>query len=464
MYIAAVLDKEGYDVEILNTLITGSQVRRNRDGLIQCGMSWENIKEEVKRRKPNIVGISNPFIAQLCNANKVSEIVKELDPRIPVIIGGPHASVRPVQLLKDVRSYDIAVIGEGEYTMLDLVKYYKGEKDLAEIDGIAYRKDSDIILNPKRRFIKNLDEIPFPAYHLINMEEHINKYRVSSPQRRKIPMITSRGCPFNCIFCAIHLHMGKLWRAHSKEYVIEHINYVLTKYNVKHIHFEDDNFTLDMRRFEGILDGLIDKGIEFSWDTPNGIRADRFTLDILKKVKKAGCTSLVISAESGDQYTLDNIIDKHLHLDEVIKMAKMCKELNIKLSSYFVIGLPGEKKENMEKTIEFAATLKKRYGVNMAIQVATPFYGTRLWEICNERGYLTLELTPRAFSESPQLYGHGLISTEDFTPEDIKKLALHAQKIQCRLLFLDFLKNPIIAIKGLLRNPKEGLQILRRLL
>lgn len=466
MYIAAVLEREGYEVEILDTLIADFRLRREGEAK-QYGMSWERIAEEIKLRQPSVVGITNPFTAQIDNTVRTAEIVKDIDHRIPVVVGGPHISViSPAQFLKDTSSVDIVVIGEGEYTMLDIVRYLSGDKDISEIDGIAYRKGGNVIVNHPRTFNNDLDELPFPAYHLVNMEEYLNpkqiRYR-STKYMREFPMITSRGCPFNCVFCSIHLHMGRKWRAHSKDYVIAHIEHVVNKYGIEHIHFEDDNLTLNMERFEGILDDLIAKDIKIGWDTPNGVRPDRLNIGIIEKMKQSGCTNLIIGVESGDQWVLDHIIDKHLHLEDVVNMAQMCKGTGIKLAAFFVIGFPGEREENMQRTIKFALQLKKEYGVNMCLLVATPLYGTRLYDICREKGYLTQELTPRALSEATQPWGKGLIRTEDFTPEEVKELASNAYSLYNRLSLLDYIKHPERAVKEIVRSPQSVIPFLRRL-
>lgn len=466
MYIASMLEKNGYDVEILDTLIADFKPQKIGD-VKYYGMPWDKIKEEITCREPDIVGITAPFTAQIDNAIKVSEIVKDIDAEIPTIVGGPHVSVMVTQFLKDTESVDIAVIGEGEYTMLDIVKYYEGKEVISNIQGIAYRKGDTVTLNPKRPFIKDLDELPFPAYHLVDMEKYLNPKRIryrSTKYMREISIITSRGCPFSCIFCSIHLHMGKSWRGHSQEYILKHIEYVVNNYDVEHIHFEDDNFTMNTNRFEGILNGLIERNIGFSWDTPNGIRADRLNCDLLKKMKKTGCTNLTIGVESGDQFILDNIIDKHLRLENVIETAGMCKELDIPLSAFFVIGFPGEKKENMTNTIEFALMLKKIYNVQMSLMVATPLFGTRLYEMCKENGYLTHELTPRALSEGTQVGGVGLIKTEDFTPEDVKIFASNAISIQSRISLLGYFKHPRETVKKVMRNPIAGVQFIKKCL
>jgi len=468
MYIAAVLETHGYDVEIFDSLVADLRLKNIGDAK-HYGMSWEKIREQIRRHKPDIVGITNPSSAQVDNAIRVSEVAKDVDPSILTVVGGPHTSVRPAEFLEDARNVDVAVIGEGEYTMLDIMNCYEGKKDISEVEGIAYRRGDAVILNRKRAFIENLDALPFPSYHLVDMDKYLTprgiRYRSTRRRARalrEISMITSRGCPFNCVFCSIHLHMGKAWRSHSKEYVVEHIEHVVRNYGVEHIHFEDDNITLDVERFEGILDGLTEKGVKFSWDTPNGIRADKLTIDLLAKMKKTGCTDLTVGVESGDQFVLDTVIDKQLRLADVVKAARMCKSLNIPLAAFFVIGFPGETKENMERTVKFALMLRREYGVFMMLMIALPLYGTRLYEICKQKGYLTKELTPRAFCEGTQAHGVGLIKTEDFTPEEVKRLALEAISIQTKLSRIEHAKHPAVTVRKLLENPRVGFEFVRK--
>ena len=176
-------------------------------------------------------------------------------------------STVPKEFLQEVETVDIAVMGEGEYTMPEIAQYFEGKKELSEILGIAYRKDKEVIVNPRRTFLENLDEIPYPAYDHVDMENYLSPKRIGyrSFQKRSIPMITSRGCPFNCCFCAVHLHMGNRFRAHSAEYTLKHIQFVVDKFDVENIFFEDDNLTFDLERFETICDGIIDRKIKIGW-------------------------------------------------------------------------------------------------------------------------------------------------------------------------------------------------------
>jgi anaerobic magnesium-protoporphyrin IX monomethyl ester cyclase len=464
MYIAAVLDKAGYKAEILDAFMIDFSFLKVGD-TIEVGMPYRKIREEIRRRKPDIVGIASPFTCQAENAIRVGDIAKEVDSNILTVVGGPHVTAVPVEFLEEAKNIDIAVIGEGEYTMLDIVKFFEGAKKISDVQGIAYRKDGAVKQNELRPFIEDLDELPYPAYHLVDMEQYLNPRKIEyrSFKDRAVSMITSRGCPFNCNFCSVHLHMGKKFRAHSVNYVINHVEYVINKFGVKTIFFEDDNLTFDLKRFEAICDKIIEKGIRFNWETPNGIRADYLTLSLLKKMKKSGCQSVFFGIESGDQHVLDNIINKSLNLKEVVKVAKMCKDIGISTAAFYIIGFPGEKKENMLRTVELALRLKKDFDVGMLLHVATPSLGTRLYEECKKKGYIQGELTPRAFAEVRQTRGMPLISTEDFMASEVKEIAAMAVKRYKRLSMINYFKNPWKTLKTALNQPKIVLKFIRNL-
>jgi anaerobic magnesium-protoporphyrin IX monomethyl ester cyclase len=464
LYIAAVLERAGHEVEILDAFMMGSSFQKIGDTLL-VGMPYEKIKEEIRRRKPSIVGIANPFTCQAEHAIKVGNIVKEVDPSILTVVGGPHVTVVPVEFLEEAKNIDIAVIGEGECTMLDVVKIFQGTKKIDDVQGIAYRKDGKIKQNAVRPFIKDLDALPYPAYHLVDMEQYLSPKKIEyrSFKDRAISMITSRGCPFNCNFCSVHLHMGKMFRAHSVDYVMKHIEYVISKFGVKTIFFEDDNLTFDMERFEAICDKIIERGIRFNWETPNGIRADYLTLNLLKKMKKSGCQSVFFGIESGDQCVLDNIIGKSLNLKKVVNVAKMCKDIGLRTAAFYIIGFPGEKKENMLKTVELALRLKRDYDVGMLLHFATPSLGTRLYEECQKKGYVDESLTSRAFAEVRQTRGMPLIKTADFTSSEVKEIAAMAVRRYKRLSLINYFKSPGVTLKLAVSQPKIILKFIQNL-
>ncbi|MEJ2241118.1 MAG: radical SAM protein, partial [Candidatus Bathyarchaeota archaeon] len=419
------------------------------------GLPYKKIKEKIQKIEPEIVGIGNPFTSQVDHAIKVADIVKEIDPSILTVVGGPHVTVVPIDFLKEAKNVDVVVIGEGEYTMLDIIKFFEGNKKLKDIQGIAFRKGNKLVLNSTRPFNTNLDQLPYPAYNLLDMEKYLNPKKIEyrSFQNRAVSMITSRGCPFNCSFCSVHLHMGKAFRAHSVDYVVNHIEYLVNKYRVKTIYFEDDNLTFDIKRFEAICDKIIAKDIKFQWETPNGVRADYLTLELLKKMKKTGCQSVFVGIESGDQQVLDNIIGKNLRLKNVIKFAKMTKKIGLRTGAFYIIGFPGETKETMTKTVEFALMLKRKYDVGMHLLFATPSYGTRLYEKCKQNGYIRDNLTPRAFAEVRQNWGLPLIETENFTAKEVQEIAAKAMKAYQKLLIINYIKNPLKTLKTAMNQP-----------
>ena len=464
MYIAAVLEKAGSRVEILDAFMTDVVVRRVGDAA-EIGMPYVRIAEEVRRRKPDIVGIANPFTCQIEHAIRVANIVKKFDQDILTVVGGPHVSAVPEEFLNGADKVDIGVAGEGEYAMLDIAEMHEGRKKVEEIQGIVYRKSGKVIQTTPRPLIKNLDELPYPAYHLMDMEHYLcqEKIEYRSFKDRSVSMITSRGCPFNCVFCSVHLHMGKAFRAHSVDYVVNHIEHVVNKYRVKTIFFEDDNLTFDLKRFEAICDRLLERKIGFNWETPNGIRADYLTMNLLKKMKRSGCQSVFFGVESGDQHVLDDIISKSLDLGAVMNVAKMCRQIGLNTAAFYIIGFPGEKKEDMQKTVEFALKLKKEYDVGMLLHIATPSCGTRLYYECKKKGYIQENLTPRAFAEVRQTQGNPLIETEDFTPTEVKEIAAMAMKRYRKMSVINLVKNPKKTIRTALGQPRIVIKYVRNL-
>ncbi|MGA3059401.1 MAG: radical SAM protein [Candidatus Bathyarchaeia archaeon] len=464
MYIAAMLDRAGYKTEILDAFMSGGEFLKNGE-TVNVGMPFERIKKEIFCRKPDIVGVAGPFTCQIENSLKIVSLAKQVDKNTLTIVGGPHVTTVPKEFLEEAKDVDIAVTGEGEYTMLDIAQYFEGKKQLNEILGVAYRKNGEVIINSPRPFIENLDELPYPAYDLVDMEKYLNPKSIGyrSFRSRAISMITSRGCPFNCCFCSVHLHMGKQYRAHSTNYVLNHIQFVVEKFDVKNIFFEDDNLTFDLARFGAICDGLIEKKIKIGWETPNGVRADCLNLNLLEKMKKSGCQSVFFGVESGDQQILNNVICKSLDLNRVVEVAKICKDIGLKTGAFYIIGFPGEKKENMQKTVDFALKLKRDYDVGMHLFNATPSYGTRLYEECKAKGYIQEDLTWNSFAGARQPKGMSLISTEDFTSQEVKEIAAKALAEYKKLSLLNHIKNPRKALKTAFDQPQLILKYIKNL-
>ncbi|MBE3142772.1 MAG: hypothetical protein IMZ61_02470, partial [Planctomycetes bacterium] len=190
---------------------------------------------------------------------------------------------------------------------------------------------------------------------------------------------------------------------------------------------------------------------------------DCLNLNLLKKMKQSGCQSVFVGVESGDQQILDNVICKSLDLNRVVEFAKNSKEIGLKTGAFYIIGFPGEKKENMQRTVDFALKLKRDYNVGMHLFIATPSYGTRLYEQCKKKGYIQEDLSWNAFASARQPKGMPLISTEDFTPPELKEIAAQALKEYKRLSLINHLKHPRKALKTAYDQPQLILKYIKNL-
>ncbi len=450
LYIAALLETKGCQVKVLDCLVSSQARLKRSHRYILYGIPEEKLVYAIEEYKPQIVGITNQFTTQEENLLKTARLVKEIDSSILVVAGGANISCRGKYLLSD-GSIDIAVKGEGEATVVELIDYFRQKKTLEQIKGIIFRKGGKVFESGERSFIKDIDSLPFPAYHLVEMEKYLTLYQRGIYTRdrdvkRNISMITSRGCPFHCIFCSIWQTMGRQWRPHSSDYVKRHILELSRNFRIKHIHFEDDNLFFRLERFLPILDVLAKEKI--SWDTPNGIRVDlSLTEDILRMMKRSGCKSLTIGVESGDIKTLREIIRKDIHPDEVIEFARRCKKVGLPLRAFFVLGFPGETPKAMQKTVDFALELLKKYDVEPINLIATPLFGTALYRICQERNYFTKEITPQALSESTVSDGFCLIKTEEFSAQQVERLSQDLTARAYRILLRKGLKDPVASLK-----------------
>ena len=439
MYVAAYLEKMGIDVRIFECLLDEhTEYVINKGIRNTLGVNDEYFKEVIREEAPDIVGVGIPFTAQLEAAVKATELIKEANPDITVVAGGPHVSAVRGELLKEIKTIDYGIIGEGEIAFYNLVESIRDGKPCTDLPGLIYRTQEDgasVIRENQPELIEDLDEIPYPAYHLIDMDLFFGKIkkgvvgRAIKGHTHSISMVTSRGCPFDCVFCSIHIHMGRRHRAHSADYVAKHIKYVADKYGITHISFEDDNFNANRKRCIDMFNRLIEDEVTIKWNTTNGLRADILDEELLLLMKKTGCECLTIAPESGSQHTLDTIINKKMDLKKIIRTAELCKKIGINVISFFVIGLPGETIKDMQKTVDFAIWLYEEYDATPSIFSATPLIGTKLYDIAVDNNYFVRDITPENYSKATQpIHGEPMLRTADFTPEDVKALAQQFDK------------------------------------
>lgn len=395
-YIAAVLEQNKINVEILDANA--------------LNISAKEVISEVIKRNPKIIGVS----MLTPDHNYCVEIAKGLDQEYIKVAGGPHATAVPDELLNN--GFDIVVRGEGEYTMLDLAS----EKDLTDVYGISYKSDGRIFRNPDRKTV-DPNSLPLPSRHLL-LAAGVDMPYFSTATRYKpwAEVLTSRGCPYDCYYCNKNT-LGYKYRPRTPENVVGEIEYLAKDFNVKEFNILDDTFNFDIARAEKICDLIIEKKLNIYLRFSNGIRADKITESLLKKMKEAGCYYLAYGIESGSQEVLDKI-PKNLKLEEIREAVRLAKKFNIEVTGFFMFGLIGDTPETMKNTIDFA----KELNVDIAsFSICTPYPGTRLWNMIQKEGKILSKDYGELFHTIGKArYIHPLAPS----PEEIEKAYINAHR------------------------------------
>ncbi|MBN2407449.1 MAG: cobalamin-dependent protein [Elusimicrobia bacterium] len=415
-YIGAALEKN-YEVRILDCLAEGYGTERElEDGLILIGLEPGQIERRIRDFGPDLVGISCLLSAQAGNSHETARIVKTVSADIITVMGGAHPSALPEVVLED-GNVDFAVIGEGEAVLSRLISSLNAREPLAGIDGLAYKENGSVRVNPKTTYIEDLDSLPYPARHLVPTDKY---FSINKPlgylTRRKpsLSVVTSRGCPAKCVFCSIHNIWGRKYRYRSAENVLDEIEFLLKKYGIRELQFVDDNLTMNRERAKKIFSGMIERKFNLLWTTPNGVAAWTLDDEMLGLMKKSGCYKLSLAVESGDEHVLHDIICKPVDLEKIPGLVKKIRKLGMGVDVFFIIGLPGETVDSMKKSLAFARSLAPD---NLGIFIASPHPGTRLWDICVEKGYISRDIDFRNIRSRKIT-----IETEDFTAADVARL------------------------------------------
>jgi len=381
-YLAAILEQEGHDVELW-------------DGSVE----EEPLGETLKSQRFDIVGISSvtPLIYEAWDAARQAKMRGAVS-----ILGGPHPTLMPGESLEHPE-VDLVVRGEADESIVEVMRALEteageaapntgarrfSEKHWREIPGLSFRNGSgEIVHNDPRRPPADLDSLPFPAHHLYKIELYTNLQPRTDgldPNARAYTIITSRGCPYQCIYCSKAV-TGNTWRPRSPENVVEEWRKLVIDLRATEIGVTDDVMTLDVDRAKTICRLLIEEGLnKVPWITIHGIRADNTDLELLQLMKDAGCKRVGFGVESGNQRVLD-IMKKHQTIDQVRQAFANARRAGLQTIGFFIFGLPGENEETMEDTIRLALELDPDLANFM---IAAPFPGTELYNMVLESGEL----------------------------------------------------------------------------
>jgi radical SAM superfamily enzyme YgiQ (UPF0313 family) len=357
-YIGAVLEKAQIKTEILDM------------GILK--LSYERFKKILLKKTPKIIGFSVTSITYEFTEDLI-EITHETLPNTPIIIGGNHCTLFPNDVIQN-KLIDYLVVGEGEYTMLELSQYLLDNTgDLSDIKGLIYKDfKGKIIINPQRPLEKNLDKFPFPAKHLIignNPRKYFSSAAINNPTTA---IITHRGCPYNCTFCS---KIFKKPRFRSVENILEEIDYIYSEEKIKDIQFRDNTFNLNQKQNIGICKGIIKNQYDFHWRAL--VRPDLLNEKLVRYYKKSHCYLLSLGAESGSERIL-KILKKGYNKEQIRNAFALTRKYNIETHGYFMIGVPGETFAEIKQTFKFIREINPLY---LNIQIYSPIPGSELYDV-----------------------------------------------------------------------------------
>jgi len=432
MSIAAYLMENGIECDILD--LGGERLDK------------VDIKGLLQDKSPDVVGItcySGPWIRR---AIKISKIARELG--IPIVWGGPHPTTVPQQTLESGYC-DVVVRGEGEITMLELVKVLEDDADLGKVKGISFLLNGSYVETPPRPLIETLDDLPAPAWHLLgNLEKYLREFY----GRKAIPMVTSRGCPYRCAFCETKVMYGYRWRGRSAQKIVEEIKTIKSLCpKVGALNFADDNFAVDSNRVEEFC--RVSREMDLYWSCD--IRADQITDSMLHRMKEGGCRHIYIGLESGSERILE-VIKKDINVDTILKAFNIAKNAGVKTTAAVMVNLPGETLRELKLTLDL---IKMVNADVLDFSIYTPYPGTELYEMALRYGFnppRTLEgwadIGPRRLDS---LYHKNL--TEIQADVLIRELRRFRRWMQIKSI-VNIIKNPKTYTR--LMNPKKAVESL----
>ena len=439
-YSAAVLEKNNTDVLLV-------------DGIAE-GDTQEKFIGKIEDFNPDLVLLetSTPSInIDLEMAENIKERIKT-----KIALSGPHASVKYKEMMKKNNFIDFILVGEYEYTLLDLVKHLKKNKKLKKVRGLVYRNKNKIIVNEKRPLIKNLDELPWPARHFLPMYSYNDEF--AGMPKPNVQIWVSRGCPFKCIYClwpkVMYNYNANQYRVRNVRDVVDEMEWLIKKYKFKAVYFDDDTFNIGKDRIVKLADEIKNRGIKVPWSIM--ARADTMDKDMLEAMKEAGLYSLKYGVESGVQELVDNA-HKNLDLNKVREIVKLTKEMGIKVHLTFTFGLPGETWETVKKTIDFAIEVNPD---STQFSIVTPFPGTDYFDWAEKKGHLLTKDWSKYDGSSC-----AVMRTENMTQKELEeayKMAI--EKWNKHRIKRDIKNKPFrYFLKGIV-NPKETLKTFKKIM
>ena len=371
MYLASYLRRNG-DVEVRIIDMTAEQ------------MPYSRLAREIEAWGPDLVGVS-ALTYESDGMDRVASVAKSVRADLPVVVGGPHPSAYTERVMTH-EHIDYAVVGEGELTFESLVDALRSGGDIAGIDGLALREDGELRINPRERWVGDLDTLPFPAWDLIPLKTYKKFVRMSRCGMNDYMVIfTTRSCPYKCLYC--HQVFGKGYRTRSPENVLAEMRTLHDTYGIRHFEIIDDIFNLDLPRAKRIFDMIVESGMRVRLTFPNGVRGDHLDEEFFVKARRAGVVFMAFAVETASP-RLQRKLQKNIDLDKIRANILLARKHGIFCHGFFMLGFPTETREELLATSKFAVT-SALHTAN--IFVVNPYEGTGLADWAREIGKPVLD-------------------------------------------------------------------------
>ena len=383
-YLAAVLEEKGYNVNVIDYQTLDP--------------TFSDLKNEFAKLQPDIVGVTSAT-ATYKSALEVVKAAKEVCPNCLTVMGGPHVTVMDEQTFRDQPEVDIVVRGEGEQTLLELARL-KADSNLKDLDlvaGITFLRNGQVVRAVDRPFIQNLDSLPLPAYKFFRLDN----FRIFG--KMYLPIVTSRGCPFQCTFCLASKMCGRGFRTRSPKKVVDELEWLRDTYGAEVFSFYDDTFTADSKRAEEICAEIKRRGFNNQWDCRT--RVDRVSQEVLAKLRSANCRLIHFGVESGSQQML-NAMKKGTTVEQNAQAIKWTKEAGISVAISIIFGYPGETPEMMKQTLDFISKTEPDY---VYLCEAVPYPGTELYDVIKSLNW-DMSTDWNQYHEQTQVFKNPLLS------------------------------------------------------
>ena len=420
------------------------------------GLTYEEIRKRISNYYPHVVAITTPTPA-VKHVYKIARITKEIDRNIHVVLGGIHPSVMPERTLRECSAIDFIVVGEGEDTLYRLLAELRSNSDYFEgIDGIWFHQNGKISRTKKKNLIKNLDSIPFPARDLYELDLYQSAPTKKVSDENATPILTSRGCPYNCIHCPSKSIWHRTVRYRSASNVVQEIEECVGKYNLREFNFFDDTFTINKKRVIDICNKIKEREMNIHWIC--FATTDAIDDELIQHMQSAGCRKISFGLESGDQKILD-LMRKRTTINMGRKAVQKVRRYGIPVHASFMLGNVGETEASIQKTINFATNLDLD---NATFFITTPFPGTDLYDVGKKLGNITEDTPWENFA--PLTNAPPILVQDNLTAGELvywQKKAFRKFYLRPRYMLKKF--RLLVSIDGI-RMLFEGLRILLRIL